>query len=378
MTTTISGSTGLNLIGTGNQVTFSDSSIQNTSPKTGFVNRIINGGMTIDQRNAGASVTPTVTGTYVIDRFRCALSQSSKYSVQQVAAAGSPVGFTKLMAVTSLSAYSVLSSDFFIIQQKIEGNNVSDLYWGTANAAPVTLSFWAFSSLGGTFGGSLSNNNGDRSYPFTYTLSANTWTYSTITVAGDTTGTWATDSNTGIQVSFGLGVGSTFSGTAGAWAAGNFVSATGATSVVGTNGATFYITGVQLEKGSTATPFEFRSIGQELALCQRYYYRLNGNASAPRAGAGFNVSATAADYVFSFPVQMRIDITALEQSGTASDYNITHRATNTNCSSVPTYLSGSKDTIGFRFTVASGLTAGDGSLPRLFNANAFLGLSAEL
>lgn len=257
----------------GDNITFPDASTQNTSPKTGFVNRIINGAMTIDQRNAGASVTATTSNLYTLDRWQSVASQSSKFSVQQNAASVTPpVGFINYLGVTSSSAYSVLASDYFLMQQTVEGLNVADLGWGTANAATVTLSFWVRSSLTGTFGGVVKNNGGTRSYPFAYTISAaNTWEYKTVTVAGDTSGTWLTTNGAGILLGFGLGAGATFSGTAGAWAAANLVTATGATSVVGTSGATFYITGVQLEKGSTATPFEFRSIGQELALCQRYY-----------------------------------------------------------------------------------------------------------
>jgi hypothetical protein len=240
---------------------------------TGFKNRIINGQMQIDQRNAGASVTPTAGGTYQLDRWGCTISASSKYSVQQNAGSVTPPsGFTNYLGITSLSAYSVSSSDYFAQYQPIEGFNVADLGWGTANASPVTLSFWVRSSLTGTFGGAIRNNGANRSYPFTYTISAaNTWEQKSLTIAGDTTGTWLTNNGTGVQVLFGLGVGSTFSGTAGAWAAGNFVSATGAVSVVGTSGATFYITGVQLEVGTVATSFDYRPYGTELALCQRYY-----------------------------------------------------------------------------------------------------------
>jgi hypothetical protein len=346
------------------------------SPFVGFRNRIINGGMTIDQRNAGAAVT--ANGTYPVDRFLIGNGTDGAFSAQRDTVA--PSGFINSLKVTTTTADATLTTtQGLLAAHYIEGLNVADLAWGTASAQPVTLSFWVRSSLTGTFGGSLQNSALDRSYPFTYTISsANTYEYKTITVPGDTSGTWLTTNGIGLRLWFGLGVGPDRSGTAGAWSGSDLRSVTGAVSVIGTLSATWFITGVQLEKGSTATPFEFRSIGQELALCQRYYYRLNGNASAPRAGAGFNATTTLADYVFSFPVQMRIDITALEQSGTASDYNITHGGTNTNCSSVPTYLSGSKDTIGFRFTVASGLTAGQGSLARLLNANAFLGLSAEL
>jgi hypothetical protein len=238
-------------------------------------NRIINGAMVIDQRNAGASVTPASgTYTYTIDRFRGYATAASKYTVQQNAGAVTPpVGFTNYLGATSSSAYSVTSSDTFFLSQVIEGFNIADLGWGTANAQTVTLSFLVRSSLTGTFGGSLRNvDTPNRSYPFNYTISsANTWTTISVTIAGDTTGTWNTTNGQGIQVQWNLGSGSTFSGTAGSWQAGNLIAPTGATSVVGTNGATFYITGVQLEKGTQATGFEYRQYGQELALCQRYF-----------------------------------------------------------------------------------------------------------
>jgi hypothetical protein len=240
---------------------------------TGFKNRIINGAMVIDQRNAGASVTPA-DGAYLVDRFFATVSQSSKYTVQQNAGSvTSPVGFSNYLGITSSSAYSIVSSDLFAVSQKVEGFNTADLGWGTANAKTVTLSFQVYSSLTGTFGGSINNSAGNYSYPFSYTISsANTWTSISITIAGPTAGTWIGATNgLGLRVSFGLGVGSTYSGTAGAWAGSAYYSATGATSVVGTNGATFYITGVQLEKGSTATSFDYRPYGTELALCQRYY-----------------------------------------------------------------------------------------------------------
>lgn len=238
------------------------------SPQTGFKNRIINGNMVIDQRNAGASITFN-DGVYVVDRFGSACSQASKATAQQSTTA--PTGFTNSIQITSSSAYSVAAGDFFNLYQNIEGLNVFDFAWGTANAQPITISFWVRSSLTGTFGGSISNSGLSRSYPFTYTISAaNTYEYKTITIPGDTSGTWLTTNGIGLRVYFGLGVGTTYSGTAGAWAATRYQSATGAVSLVGTNGATWNLSGLQLEKGSVATPFEFRSIGQELALCQRY------------------------------------------------------------------------------------------------------------
>jgi hypothetical protein len=228
--------------------------------------------MVFDQRNAGASVTPTTNVTYTLDRWAMTLSQSSKFSVQQQTSV-IPTGFNYAMKFTSLSAYTVGAGEVFGFRQMIEGFNFADMGWGTADAKTVTLSFQVYSSLTGTFGGAIKNNAENRAYPFTYTISsANTWTSITVTVAGDTSGTWIGATNgTGLQLHFGLGVGSTVSGTTGAWTASNLFSATGATSVVGTNGATFYITGVQLERGSTASSFEYRSYGTELALCQRYY-----------------------------------------------------------------------------------------------------------
>ena len=263
---------------------------QGGSNNVTFRNKIINGAMVIDQRNAGASVTPT-NGQYVIDRFQQLLSAASKYSVQQNAGSVTPpAGFTNYLGCTSLSSYSVSSGDYFCLEQPIEGYNTADLAWGTANAKTVTLSFQVYSSLTGTFGGSLRNSSGNRSYPFTYTISsANTWTSISVTIAGDTTGTWIGATNgIGIRVDIGLGVGSTLSGTAGAWAGANYISATGATSLVSTNGATLYITGVQLEAGTTASPFEYRQYGTELQLCQRYYeeFALNSPANSYLINAG--------------------------------------------------------------------------------------------
>jgi len=269
---------------------------------TGFKSRIINGGMVIDQRNAGASVS-TASGTFVytLDRFRIDYTQTSKFTVQQNAGSITPpTGFANYLGATSASAYSVTSTDQFTITQFIEGYNIADLAWGTASAATVTLSFWVYSSLTGTFGGAITNIS-VRSYPFTYSIpTANTWTKISVTIAGDTSGTWVTTNARALAVYFSLGCGSTNSGTAGSWSSGGYASATGATSVVGTNGATFYITGVQLEKGSTATSFDYRPYGTELMLCQRYYetgknYLLQAPGSLNAVGqtVGFRVTKRA-------------------------------------------------------------------------------------
>jgi hypothetical protein len=283
------------------------------APVTSFKNRIINGAMQIDQRNAGASVNPAAgVQTYTVDRWASYFTQTSKLTVQQNAGAVTPpTGFTSYLGFTSSSSYSVLSSDTFLIEQAIEGFNVADLAWGTANAQTITISFWVRSSLTGTFGGALRNGAINRSYVFSYTISAaNTWEQKTVTIAGDTTGTWITNNGTGIVLRFGLGSGATFSGTAGSWAAGNLVQSTGSVSVVGTNGATFYITGVQLEKGSTATSFDYRPYGTELALCQRYYYQSWGSGTFSNVGnnySGMPIPNTLSVSIGTglFPVSMR-------------------------------------------------------------------------
>lgn len=292
------------------------------TPVNSFKNRIINGNMSVDQRNAGASITPT-DGQFSVDRWGCRLSQSSKYSVQQNAGSVTPpVGFNYYLGVTSLSSYSVTSTDNFQLQYRIEGYNFGDLNWGTANAKTVTISFWVRSSLTGSFGGSFVNANGDRSYPFSYTISsANTWTQISVTVAGDTSGTWNTTNGRGVEIEFSLGCGSTYSGTAGAWATGFYLQPTGSTSVVGTNGATFYITGVQLEVGSTATSFDYRPYGTELALCQRYFVKfakeLNYCPLIPVLA--YNTTDTYA--IFAFPIRMRTSPTGTSSS--ASDFLLT-------------------------------------------------------
>lgn len=345
----------------------------------GFRNRILNGDCRIDQRNAGASVTPS-GGSYTLDRWSGQTSQTGKYSVQRNAGSVTPpAGFTNYLGVTSLSAYSVTTTDYFNIAQNIEGFNVADLGWGTANAQSITISFWVRSSLTGTFGGALNNSGASRSYPFTYTISAaNTWEYKTVTIAGDTSGTWLTDNGVGITVAFGLGAGATRSGTAGSWASSWFQSATGATSVVGTNGATFYITGVQLEAGTVASPFERRDYGRELMMCQRYCYQVTsvgGTDGFVRYAVGECVSTTVLDSVIPFPVQMRV--TPSLTTPAASQFAATGTVI---AGTAISLLAGSGvNTAGVRLTVASGLTLGRAAqLMSNSNNTSYLLFSSEL
>jgi hypothetical protein len=311
----------------------------------GFRNRIINGDMRIDQRNAGASLSPTSAAYgYAVDRFPAYNSTAgSKFSIQR--STDAPTGFSNSVVVTSSSAYSVAAGDQFYFCQFIEGFNSADFAFGTASAKTVTLSFWVKSSLTGTFGGSLMNSAYNRSYPFSYTISsANTWEQKSVTIAGDTTGTWIGSTNgLGIRVHFGLGIGSTYSGTAGAWAAAERYAPTGAVSVVGTNGATFYITGVQLEVGSVATPFERRDYGRELAMCQRYFVKETGYNTKIASRYGSNLVYLS----YTTPVEMRTTPTVANSATNWQVLNTTasENSTTSTVNTVLGYVGGNVDVV---------------------------------
>jgi len=323
----------------------------------GFRNKIINGGMVIDQRNSGGSITPT-NGQYSLDRWNCQLSQASKYSVQQNAGSVTPPqNFTHYIGATSLSAYSIGASDAFGFLYQTEGYDTAFLNWGRSDAQTATLSFWVRSSLTGTFGGSFRNATAARSYVFSYTIdSANTWEYKEITVTGDTTGTWQTTTSAGILIWFSFGDGSNALTTAGSWNAGNYRSVTGQTNLVGTNGATFYLTGVQLELGSTATTFEQRNIGTELALCQRYGWAANTGPNAPIA-VGQAVSTNQAQIFIHPPVTMRVAPTLY--AGTAADYDLYNAGGGAIAvTAISNAVSGNKCNL-LNVSVSSGLVSGN-------------------
>jgi hypothetical protein len=296
-----------------------------------FKNRIINGDMQIDQRNNGASYS-AVNGTYSLDRWSLSSytggATTGKFTVQQNAGSVTPpTGFIKYLGITSSTTTSASATDIYNFVQIIEGNNTSDLAWGTANAKTVTLSFWARSSTTGTFGGNFRNQNGDRSYPFTYTISAaNTWEYKTIVVPGPTTGTWQTDNSQGIYIWFNIQVGSNFTLSAtGSWQNSGAYGASGCVNLLTSSGATFYITGVQLEVGTVSSDFEFLPIDIDLLRCQRYYYlHSNRSGNFEPVSMGYYYNSNSLILMMDFPTTMRSDATLVSSSGTSYfrfDYN---------------------------------------------------------
>ena len=269
-----------------------------------FRNRIINGNMAINQRG---SASYDITGAvYTLDRYRGSASISSKFSIAP-GTTTPPAGFTNYLQVTSSAATTPGSTDNYSFFQRVEGYNVADLNWGTSDAQTVTMSFWVRSTLTGTFGGKLQNSAQNRIYIFSYTISsANTWEKKTITVTGDTTGTWLTTTGVGLAINFSVGAGSGAEATAGSWGTDNVpYQPTGSTNVVATSGATWQITGLQLEAGTTATDFENLQYGQQMQLCQRYFYSLGGTVSYEFMTHGMYVGTTTPLLRAELPVKMR-------------------------------------------------------------------------
>ena len=343
----------------------------------GFRNRIINGDMRIDQRNAGASITLGATIQYPVDRFPT-YKDTSSATVTAQRSTTAPAGFTNSIVVTVSTGATPAASDTNALWQPIEGFNVADLGWGTANAKAVTLSFWVRSSVTGTYSISFYNSASNRFYVATYTVnSANTFEQKTITVAGDTSGTWLTDNGLGVYIVWDLGYGTNFNGTAGSWGSSSIRRTSGSVQLIATTGATFYITGVQLEVGSVATPFERRDYGRELIMCQRYFYKINAIDNYTRYAIGACDQSTSAGGIVSLPVEMRANPT-LGTTGTASNYAF-YDGSIIACTSIPTINSGGNLYPAINFIHSGSLTTGRAyQLLSNNNTTSYLSFSAEL
>ena len=337
-------------------------------------NRIINGAMTISQYNGTSSVTPT-SDTYVLDRYKVVRSQNNLSFQQNAGSVTPPVGFANYLGITVGTGATVGAADYWYLAQFIEGFNTSDLQWGTANAKTVTLSFWVRASVTGSYSVGFHNSAEDRAYLATYTISvANTWEYKTITVAGDTSGTWIGATNgRGIEVFFNLGTGSTFgTSTSGSWIAGWNTGLTTGVQLAANTGATFYITGVQLEVGSSATGFEYENYATLLVKCQRYFSKAYNMSEAIGGSASQNQRSLVTPYAGSeysnniyFKQSMRAapTISLWNDSGTANTWLALPSVANR------TVSAGGITENGFSVTAA---TTGDGSLQGVWAASAEL------
>lgn len=275
-----------------------------------FKNRIINGNMVVSQRLGTSSLLCSNVTDYTLDRWLVVSNPQSKLTAQQDAGGVTPpAGFSDYLGITVTTAETITSGDFFNLVQFIEGYNIADLAWGTASAKPVTVSFWVRSSVTGAYSFAFRNNGETRSYVTTYTINAaNTWEQKTITIQGDTSGTWNVTNGRGIEVNFDFGRASETS-TADAWTASGNVRLAGTVKLVENASATWYLTGVQIEVGTVATSFDFRSISTELGLCYRYCFAWRTDASGytqyGRFPMSFSSSATSANTDLFLPAPMR-------------------------------------------------------------------------
>lgn len=353
----------------------------------GGKNIVINGNMNIHQRSGSLVSSISTSGYYTADRWHFEDSMDTAVYSQIVDTTDFPTNteFRKSLKTNCTTAKTSLGvNDTIKILQKFEGQNVQVLKKGTSNAESVTVSFWVKSSLIGTYICELDDIENSRQISKSYTIdSANTWEYKTLTFPADTTGNLTNDNSARFQIAFWLVAGANFtSGTLNdsTWA--SYTSsnrAVGQVNFANANTNNFFITGIQMEIGSITNPFEYRSFGEELSLCQRYYYRNTPGVSGGIFCNGYSNSTTVAEGFIKYPVTMRTTPSALEQSGTATDYQIRFVTTNTNCSSVPIYVNTTTTEGGYvNFTVASGLTAGQGIALRSNTTSGYLGWSAEL
>jgi hypothetical protein len=340
---------------------------------TGFKNRLINGGMVIDQRNNGASVTNPGNNVYIVDRWLINTAFTGSVG-RNLGGVTPPAGFSNYLGMSVGAAGQTVTNYSF--RQWIEGFNSADLAFGTANAQTVTLSFWVRSSLTGTFGGALQNEAGNRSYPFGYTIAAaNTWQKVTVTIPGDTTGTWVGATNGyGIQVIISYGAAAARQGPAGAWAAADYRSVTGQVDLISTNGATFYITGVQLELGSTATSFDVRSYGTEELLCFRYTQVLSGTANSRLFISG----NTTGPYCYpTTTLKARMRTTPSITTSAMSNFTFESLASSGQTPTSITYNAGVNDTLTVQVLCPSSISGPGGNL-QCANTSAQVIISAEL
>ena len=345
-------------------------------------NLVTNGAMRIVQR----ATTSTSDGYQTCDRWRGQFGEGAVTQSQQSLSSGAPYneGFRYFMRLQNTTA-TTANNSYRNYQQRIEAQDVATCGWDhTSSSSYITLSFWVRSSVGQEYEAFVRTMDGtERVYSFPFTLAADTWTKITETVPGNSSNQIDNDNGHGFSIAIIAYYGTDFTTASNAdrtWrnrtGSGDYIPDMTSTWSSTTN-ATFDLTGVQLEVGSTATPFEHRSYGDDLARCQRYYYKLIADTGDTFAN-GYNQNTTTTRNILHFPVTMRVAPTALEQTGTAANYRVYHGTTVTACSAVPTLNSTTTNTGEVQATTASGLTAGQGNALESNSNGTYLAFTAEL
>jgi hypothetical protein len=374
MPVTINGTTGITTPMYGGNI-----SANAVTPSVNMKNRIINGGMVLDQRNAGAAVNGNGGNqTFPVDRFYSQVYNTSGNTTGQQSSTA-PTGFTNSLRLSCQTAdTSVGSTDQAWYAQNIEGFNTADLDFGKSTARTITLSFWVYSNVTGTYCVALKNSAENRSYVAEYTvLASNTWEQKTITIAGDTTGTWLTTSGTGLKVLFVLMAGSsqqvaanTWTATSGALATSNQVNFLSSTANV------MFLTGVQLEVGTTATSFDYRPYTTELQLCQRYFQIFQSQTGVEYAFFGTAIGYGSTFMRIGIPAQVQMRATPSLGSSAAGTFYLEGSYANS-ISAITGYGTTNRNL--FVWQVTTPTTSTGSSWFYAFNtASAFLTASSEL
>lgn len=366
-----------------NGLTFNDGTVMPTYPSAGFRNKIIGGDFTTNPWQRGTSFAAAADSTYQADRFIYQVGSDAVVTIAKTAdaptaaEAGVYTQHCWHLDVTTADA-SIAAAQYAIVGTRIEGLNTASMGFGQAGTRNITLSFWVKSTKTGIFCVAFRNSAADRHYIAEYTVNVtNTWEKKTITLAVDTSGTWLYTTGIGLNLSWAIAVGTDSHGTAGAWAANNRYATVNQVNGLDNVANDFKLALIQLEAGSTATPFESTDVGNVLRQCQRYYYRATSGINT-RFGAGFVSATTSASPYISFPTAMRAEPSALEQSGTATHYGVIYAATTATCSAVPTLAAADKYGSAVNFGTAAVLTVGHGVLGYRVDAAGYLGWSAEL
>ena len=346
-------------------------------------NVIINGDAKVSQR-ATAKGSITSGGYYAVDRWYVTMDTAGTWTMYQDADVPSGYGFSKSVSLDVNTANTSLSAGSrAMLSYRLEGQDVQRFCKGTANAKKYALSFWVKCGKTGTYVLELFDHDNSRHICKTYTISsANTWEQKKLIFDNETSNAFGNDNGKSLELQFYLAAGSNFtSGTlATSWASNtNANRAVGQVNVADSTSNKYFLTGVQLEVGPVVTPFEHRSFGDELRRCQRYYHRLVCDEAGQRYAMGLQYTSAAAELYIQFPEIMRTKPTAIETTGTASDYAVARTSTWEVCNVVPTFQVGMVQGCMVRTNqVQASLSTGQSTMLRANTTNFFLGFSAEL